>query len=220
MSRASPALPTIAALAALLGADPALAQDADQPGATFADATGAMWGVGALETTLVLNGVLVAASDACDDDGACLIGTLLASTFTGLSAGVLAATTETPPDVPFAVHQALWGSAGGFVLSAGLWRAADGERDGQLPVSLTFGLLSGVGSALYAYARREALMRDQRTAGATHFMAWGPMTVGLVAAFLTGVLDVDTEAAMILTGALGVATWGIAVAMAETAAAR
>jgi len=218
MERLTVAASLALALTAALGAAPARAQDPPPDETTFSDATGGMWGVMTAEVMLTLGAVAVEASETCDgndSEAVCFLmvvaGTALMATTTGLITGGVGA----PPDVPFATHQLIWGGLGGFAVGIGLGEATGGNDTEVLGLGLTLGGLTGVGAAVYAGLRRDALMRDPDATVGAHLMSWGPLGVGLLTAAIAAAFEAEEEAVVILAGAMGLLTWGLAVGLTE-----
>lgn len=189
---------------------------------TFSTATGWMWGVAAFELTLGAGLLIATSGDVCDSWGCGVLALLVGAVAIGTSitAGVLAGANDTPPDIPFAVHNTLWaaltGALGGFAF-AKLYAGTDSTA---AIAALSSAGVFGLGMGTYSVVRRDELLREPRTAAAAHFLAWGVPGAGLLALLALSSLDIPAEGAAVLYALTTLVAYGVGLAWAETQIAR
>lgn len=200
------------ALAVAIGPTKAQAQDA-----TFADATGWIWGVATLEVTLGAGLLVMAAGDSCHSWGCGVLAMLIATgaTAVGLITGIVAGVLDAPPDIPFILHQTLWGGLTGAVGSGGFVHLFGGSHSTAWATAISASGVLGLGLGTYSFVRRDELMRERRTAGAAHFLTWGVMGAGLLAELLCSSLDASGEVSSIVFALTTVVAYGLGIAWAE-----
>lgn len=217
----SRSLPFIVAAALALAVTAAPSEAQAQEG-TFSSATGWMWGVATFELTLGVGLLIVTTGDVCESWGCGVLALLVGAVALGssITAGLLAAGNDTPPDIPFVVHNTLWGALsgalGGFAF-AKLYAATD--QTAAIAALSSAGAI-GLGLGTYSAVRRDSLMRETRTSAAAHFMAWGVPLVGLGALVLLSSVDIPSEGAALLYALTTLITYGANIAWAETQIAK
>ena len=191
-----------------------------EPGSTFADATGAVWGLATFESWLLLSAMGLAASDGCgsgdDEELACAGLLALATILAGVSSGLAADTAQAPADAPFFWHHTLWGGLTGMMLGLGL----AGEDDDARAVLASAGVLIGaVVAGAYTWSRRDHLLHHPDAETGVHIATWGVPVAGLVGALIGLLLEDDEPTIMGLVSSIAaLTTYGIGFGMAEAAA--
>ncbi len=207
---------SVALLVCLAAPGLASAQADDGAQATFADATGAMWGTASFEAWLLAEGIAVGVAEGCGGDSdeiGCVALLALSCAAVGVSSGVVASQRDAPPEAPFVAHHALWGGAAMLSLGVGLAGDDDGLR-GALGV---IGLLAGSGAlSAYTWARRDRLLHDPEGAAGAHLMTWGVPATTLLAALLAGISSEDGIVTALAVGLASVAMYGLSIAVAES----
>lgn len=205
------------ALAVAIAPTQAQAQDG-----TFTSATGWMWGVATFELTLGVGLLIVTTSDVCQSWGCGVLALLVGGVAIGaaITAGLVTAANDTPPDIPFTLHNVFWGglsgALGGFAF-AKLYAASDSAS--AIAALSTAGVV-GLSLGTYSIVRRDELMRERRTLGAAHFLAWGTTGAGLAALIALSSIDIPPEGAAILYALVTLIAYGAGIAWAETQIAK
>lgn len=185
--------------------------------ATFGDATGAVWGVAAFESWLLLGGAALAASDGCgqgdDEELGCAGLFVLATVTAGVASGLAAEVGDAPPELPFLGHHGLWGGLTGLMLGLGI----SGDDDATRGLLAVTGFLGGaIALGVYAWTQRDYLLHDERAATGVHVMTWGVPVSVLVGALVGLLIEDDDPTAMgLVAGIAGLATYGVGIAIAE-----
>jgi len=211
------ALPLVVAASLMLTVT-AAPSEAHAQERTFSSATGWMWGVATFELTLGIGLLIVTTGDICESWGCGVLALLVGAVALGssITAGLLAAGNDTPPDIPFAVHNTLWaalsGALGGFAF-AKLFAATDSTAT---IAALSSAGVIGLGLGTYSAVRRDPLMRETRTSAAAHFIAWGVPLVGVGALILLSSIDIPSEGAALLYALTTLISYGASIAWAET----
>lgn len=181
--------------------------------ATFADATGLLWGVTSFETWLLAEGIALAASEGCGDENLeCALLVAVSSLAAGVSAGVIAGDRDAPPDAPFVWHHAMWGAFSGMALGLGL--AGESGEDRGVMAAAGF-VLGGAITSLYSWRRRDHLLHDPDAATGAHLMTWGVPLAALVGAIIGAMVDDDEHVIALAVGVATIATYGLAIGLAE-----
>ena len=189
---------------------------------TFAAATGWIWGVSAFELTLT-TGILIATSgDVCESWGCGVLALLVGAVAigTGITAGVVAGLTDTPPDIPFAVHLALWGALSGGLGGFGFSKLFSSTEKTATIAALSTASVIGLGLGTYSLLRGDELLRERRTVGAAHFLAWGVTGSAIAALLAWSSLDMPSEGAAVLYALTTLIAYGSGIAWAETQIAK
>lgn len=142
-----------------------------------------MWGAATFELSLGLGVLVMTRGDVCESWGCGLLALIVAGAGVGLGiiVGAVAAVTDARPDIAFILHHTMWGA---LCYRFGATAAITAS-------------VFGLGLGTYSFARRDKLLRETRIGGATHFLTWGVMAIGV------GALAVSSAAgAAIGTGAL------------------
>jgi hypothetical protein len=186
-------------------------------GTTFADATGAMWGVAAFEGWLVLAAMGLAASNGCghgdEEELTCAGLVALATIAAGVTSGLAADVAQAPADAPFLGHHVLWGGLTGLMLGFGL---AGDDDDTRAVLGSAGVLLGAVIAGAYVWSRREHLLHDPGAATGVHIATWGVPVGGLIGAIVGILLDDDDPSTMgLVASAAALITYGIGFGLAE-----
>ena len=182
---------------------------------TFSDASGAIWGVAVLETSVVLGAGIIASGDACQSWGCGILMMLIAGVglVAGLVTGIATQVAGTPPDVPFVLHEAIWGGVGGLVLGEGIAKATDARPGVEVGLAVGGALLFGGAIATYSVVSRDTLHRDPETTWATHLLAWGPIALASFSMYLFR--DIDAPPGLLALAVAILATQGLSVLAVE-----
>ena len=188
-----------------------------EPGTTFADATGAMWGVAAFESWLLLSAMGLAAQNGCgsgdEEELTCAGLVALATIAAGVSSGLAADVAQAPADAPFFGHHTLWGGLTGMMLGFGL---AGDDDDTRAVLGSAGVLLGAVVAGAYVWSRRDHLLHDPDATTGVHIATWGVPVGGLVGALVGLLIDDDDPTAMGLVASLAALTaYGIGFGLAE-----
>lgn len=182
---------------------------------TFSDARGLMWGVGVLETSIAVGAAIIAGGDTCESWGCGVLLLLFSSA--GLAAGIVTGIATqiggAPPDVPFTVHEALWGGLGGLALGEGIAKAARASPRAEVALAVGGALLFGGGAAGYAIGRRDVLHRDPETTVATHMLAWAPIAVAAFSMYVFR--DIEAPSGLLALAVAILATQALSVLAVE-----
>ena len=214
-------LPFIVAAALMVGVTAAPSEARAQEG-TFSSANGWMWGVATFELTLGVGLLIATTGDVCESWGCGVLALLVGAIALGTSitAGLLAAGYDTPPDIPFAVHNVLWGAVSGALGGFAFAKLYAGTDSTATIAALSSAGAIGLGLGTYSAVRRDALMRETRTSAAAHFLAWGVPLLGLGALVLLSSVDVPSEGAALLYALTTLISYGASIAWAETQIAK
>lgn len=192
---------------------------------TFQDDTGFMWAVGSFEAALLVTtlGMGIAASE-CSGMlcGLGVAGVGLVGVFVSLGvaiiAGFVAGANEVPPDVPFVLHQTLFGAATGLALGGGIAGALDAEESAAIFVALLSGVSTGASLATYSGVRLDELMRQSSTHGATSMMTYLPFLLIPLTAGISAAAGASPPVVFILLGSVLLAHYALTIAWAESVA--
>lgn len=214
--RFSTCLPWVLAACLALAVAMAPSQAQAQEG-TFTSATGWMWGVATFELTLGVGLLVVTTTDVCQSWGCGVLALLVGGVALGaaITAGLVSAANDTPPDIPFTVHSVFWGGLSGALGGFAVAKLYAGSDSASAIAALSTAGVVGLGLGTYSIVRRDELMRETRTVGAAHFLAWGTTAAGLAALIALSSLDIPPEGAAVLYALVTIIAYGAGIAWAE-----
>jgi FtsH-binding integral membrane protein len=84
-----------------------------------------------------------------------------------------------------------------------------------MSAAITAASVFGLGLGTYSFVRRDELLRETRTSGATHFLTWGVMAIGIGALALSSAADLSLGTSALIYAIATIVAYAAGIAWAE-----